>query len=109
MHDPLLGYAIFVCGTSLFKLMLQRCPDLVACRRFRLFDRLRPRRIPINENEFKNLGLAQFVGNMGDVDLVGAAGSFCIGLVPSRSEIRRSLCADWPAFLQHEVLQMRNP
>lgn len=89
--------------------MLQRCPDLVACRRFRLFDRLWPRRVPINDNKFKNLGLAQFVGNLGGVDLVGAAGSFCIGFVPARSEIRRGLCADWPAFLQHEVLQMRNP
>ena len=58
VHDSLPGHAIFVHGSSMFECMLQRSPHLVACSRFRLLGRFRLRRVPLDANKLKKMGMA---------------------------------------------------
>ena len=44
-------------------------PDLVARSRFRLLGRFWLRRVPLDANQFEEMGLAQPLGSMGCVDM----------------------------------------
>ena len=75
MHDSLLGYAFPVCCTSVFQRMLQRRPYMVASCRLLLLGSIWAGRFSFHANQFQNLGLAKFVGDLGRVGLVRIDGS----------------------------------
>ena len=81
----------------------------MARSRFRLLGRFRVRRVPLDANQFEIMGLAKPVGCVGRVDMFNIGRSLCTRSVSSRIQIRRRLCPDWLARLQHEILSMWQP
>jgi hypothetical protein len=86
--------------------LLQRLSHLVARRRFRLLGRFWLRRVPLDANQFEEMGMAQPLGSVGGVDMFSVGRSLCTRSVSSGIEIRRCLGPDWLARLQHEILPM---
>ena len=78
----------------------------MARSRFRLFGRLRLRRVPLDANQFEEMGLALPLGSVGGVDMFSVGRGLCTRSVSSLLEIHRCIGPDWPARLQHEILPM---
>ena len=81
----------------------------MARSRFRLLGRFRLRRVPLDANQFEEMGLAQPLGSMGCIDMFSVGRGLCACSVSSRIEIRLGLGPDWLARLQHEILPMWQP
>ena len=81
----------------------------MARSRFRLLGRFRIRRVPLDANQFKEMGLAKPLGSMGGVDMFSVVRSLCIRSFSPRIEIRLGLGPDWFARLQHDILPMWQP
>ena len=81
----------------------------MARRRFRLLGRFRLRRVPLDANQFEEMGLAQPLGSVGFVDMLSVGRGLCTRTVSSCTEIRSCFGPDWLALLQHEILPMWQP
>lgn len=78
----------------------------MARSRFRLLGRFRVRRVPLDANQFEEMGLAQPLGSMGGVDMFSVVRGLCPRSLSSRIEIHLGLGPDWFARLQHDILPM---